>query len=63
MYLGMVIGLVGLFIFLGSISPILVIPVFVWLITNRFILPEEKALEKKFGEAYANYKNKVRRWI
>jgi protein-S-isoprenylcysteine O-methyltransferase Ste14 len=27
------------------------------------ILREEKYLEKKFGEEYLNYKNKVRRWI
>jgi protein-S-isoprenylcysteine O-methyltransferase Ste14 len=63
MYLGMVIGLVGLFILLGSVTPLLVIPVFVWLITNRFIFLEEKVLEEKFGEDYVNYKNKVRRWI
>jgi protein-S-isoprenylcysteine O-methyltransferase Ste14 len=63
MYLGMVIGLIGLFILLGSTTPLLVIPIFVWLITNRFIFHEEKALEKKFGEDYVNYRKKVRRWI
>lgn len=63
MYLGMVIALLGLFILLGSTTPIIIIPTFIWLITNKFILDEEKALEEKFGEQYLAYKKKVRRWI
>ena len=63
MYFGMVLALAGLFILLGSVTPSVVIPLFIWIITKKFILVEEKALEDKFGEDYLKYKNKVRRWI
>lgn len=63
MYLGMVIALSGLFILLGSIAPFVIIPIFIWLMEKKFISMEEKALEETFGEAYRQYKRKVRRWI
>ena len=63
MYFGMLMILIGTFIVLGSITPMLVIPVFMWIITKVFILAEEKALEERFGETYLKYKCKVRRWI
>ena len=63
MYLGMLLALVGLFILLGSITPLLAIPIFIWVMTKKFVLIEEKALEEKFGEDYLKYKDKVRRWI
>ena len=63
MYLGMLLALVGLFILLGSITPLLAIPIFIWVMTQKFILIEEKALEEKFGQNYLEYKDKVRRWI
>ncbi len=63
MYLGMVSVLIGLAVVMGSLSPVIVIPVFVWLITMRFIVPEEQALEGRFGSIYRAYKARVRRWI
>ncbi len=63
MYLGMVLALLGLFILLGSIAPLIAIPIFIWVITKKFLLIEEKALEEKFGEEYIKYKTNVRRWI
>ncbi len=32
-------------------------------LTRFQIIPEERALDKIFGEAYRHYKNKVRRWL
>ena len=33
------------------------------LIGERFIAPEEEMLEKTFGQAYVDYKARVRRWL
>ena len=62
-YLGMVLVLTGLWIFLGSITPLAIIPIFAVLIQEVFIKEEEKMLEGKFGEEYREYKTSVRRWI
>jgi protein-S-isoprenylcysteine O-methyltransferase Ste14 len=48
---------------LGSLTPLLIIPAFTWLIQEMFIKEEEKMLEEKFGEKYQEYKATVRRWI
>src|SRR5262245_27473611 len=63
MYLGMACFLLGLAICLSSATPFLVIPVFVWWITTRFIVPEERGLTGQFGQDYAAYLSRVRRWI
>lgn len=63
MYLAMAGILLGAALFLGSLAPFLVVPLFVWLIQARFILAEEAMLEEAFGSAYLGYKAKVRRWL
>ena len=63
MYLGMVIALVGVALFLGSVVVFVPIPIFVWLIYKQFICREEQFLEDLFGEEYLVYKGKVRRWL
>ena len=62
-YLGLVLALIGAGLLLGTLSPFVVVPVFIWLIQQRFIQPEEAALEKTFGSAYGQYKRQVRRWL
>ena len=63
MYLGMIIVLIGLWICLGTVASILVVPVFAWLITERFIGVEEVLLRQQFGEVYDEYSSKTRRWL
>jgi protein-S-isoprenylcysteine O-methyltransferase Ste14 len=63
LYLSMVLILVGIWILLGSLSPVLVVPLFVWWISSRFIVKEERHLESQFGRTYLEYKAKVRRWL
>ena len=63
MYLGFTLILGGVAIFLGSLSPLIVLPIFIVLIEKNFIISEEKLLEKTFGQVYLDYKRKVRRWI
>jgi protein-S-isoprenylcysteine O-methyltransferase Ste14 len=63
MYLGMAGILVGTAIWLGSVTPWLVLPAFMAIIVERFIAPEEAMLERTFGEHYARYRAAVRRWL
>lgn len=63
MYLGFALVLMGLAILLGSLTPWLIVPIFAGLMEGVFIRVEERMLEEKFGPAWLEYKNKVRRWI
>jgi protein-S-isoprenylcysteine O-methyltransferase Ste14 len=63
MYLGMAGILLGAALFMGSLTPFVVIPAFMALIAERFILSEEAKLEAAFGREYLDYKARVRRWL
>jgi len=63
MYLGMVLILIGTAIYLGSLAPWFIIPVFFLIIQEWFIKHEEPFLENIFGKEYQDYRTKVRRWI
>jgi len=63
MYVGLLFVLLGYAIWLGSITPFLLLPLFVLLITSQQIIPEEEILEKKFGQEYLDYKMRVKRWL
>ena len=63
MYLGLLLLLIaGLFRF-STLPGLLAIPLFI-IYMNRFqIIPEETAMQKKFGDEFADYKERVRRWV
>jgi len=63
MYLGLFCVLMGWAIILGSIYTFIVPFIFVFYISHFQIMPEERALEGVFGDAFTAYKQKVRRWI
>lgn len=63
MYVGLLIVLLGYAIWLGGLTPFLMLPLFIFLITTQQIIPEEETLEKKFGQEYLDYKARVRRWL
>ena len=42
---------------------LVLIPVFIWIIERRFIVPEENMLRRKFRADYARYEQKTRRWV
>ena len=63
MYLALVLILLGIGVCLGTASPWVVVPVFVWLITVNVVRCEEESLAAQFGDAYARYRREVRRWI
>lgn len=63
MYLGILFVLLGWAVFLANAAAFLPLPLFV-LYLNRFqIAPEERALAAAFGEQFAAYRAKVRRWL
>jgi protein-S-isoprenylcysteine O-methyltransferase Ste14 len=62
-YLSMAAALAGLAVLLGSLSPWLIVPAFIAWIDVRFIRREEPMLAARFGEEYAAYRSRVRRWI
>ena len=63
MYLGLALMLAGVALLFGTLTPLLPIPVFVWIIQSNFIRGEERFLEEIFGDQYLSYKRRVRRWI
>jgi protein-S-isoprenylcysteine O-methyltransferase Ste14 len=63
MYLGLVLLLLVEGLVLKNWSMIFVVWGFIAYLNRFQILPEERALENKFGQAYLDYKNRVRRWI
>ena len=63
MYLGLLVALVGWAIYLSNALAFLLLPAFI-LYMNRFqIEPEERALASLFGQEFAAYKSRVRRWL
>lgn len=63
MYLQMVITCVGFAVFLSNGWILALTPLCALALRQLAILPEERYLEEKFGDAYLAYKRRVRRWI
>jgi len=63
MYVGLLILLIAWAVFLSSAWSLVGPFAFVLYISRFQIVPEERVLSAKFGEAYASYKSKVRRWL
>ncbi len=63
MYLGFALALLGVWLLLGALSPLLGVVIFV-VITDRWYMPfEERMLAEKFGPEFEAYKSKTRGWI
>ena len=63
MYLGMALILLGLSLKFNLIGGLIFSALFILFITNFQIKPEEKAMQKNFGEEFLSYKNRERRWL
>ena len=63
MYLQMVLVCLGVGIAFMNWWLLLLTPVCGWLLLRLAIIPEEAYLEKKFGDTYLAYKERVRRWL
>jgi len=63
MYTGFVAFVVGVALMLDRAAPWIVVPVFVAILRLHFIRHEERLMEATFGQAYLDYKARVRRWL
>lgn len=63
MYVGLTVALAGGALLLGSWTPWLVVPAFVVLLDRRFVRREERLLAARFGDDYAAFRARVRRWL
>lgn len=62
-YLGDLLIFVGMSLAWGAVLSLLLAPVFVRVITARFVVGEEARLEAAFGDDYRAYRRSVRRWL
>lgn len=62
-YLGDALVLAGLILRWDAVLSLPLVPVFVWVIEQRFITGEEKHLRHTYRAQYASYLNRVRRWV
>ena len=62
-YLGIVLGLIGLAIASDSLLLLLTLVPFVLVIRYGVAAREEAYLQRKFGDAYRRYRSRVRRWL
>jgi len=63
MYLGLGLVLLGWGILLANPVSLAMLFVFVGYMNRFQIVPEERALESLFGEAFTAYRSRVRRWL
>ena len=63
MYLGMAIALLGVAAWGSAFASYLLVLGFCWYLTRFQIIPEEKALLATFGQEFAQYMARVRRWV
>jgi protein-S-isoprenylcysteine O-methyltransferase Ste14 len=63
MYLGMLLVLLGWAAYLGNAAALLGPMLSVLLLNQLQIKPEERILRERFGEHYARYAARVRRWV
>ncbi len=62
-YLGDALILTGLMLRWEAWPSLILLPLFVWIITDRFITPEEDRLRDHFGPAFDRYAGTTRRWV
>jgi protein-S-isoprenylcysteine O-methyltransferase Ste14 len=62
-YVGFTLMYLGLSIFANALWPVLLLPGVITMMRRGVIEREEAYLERKFGEEYLSYKERVRRWI
>ncbi len=62
-YLGDVLVLAGLILRFDAVLALPLVPILLWVLEKRFVIPEENRLRIKFRANFARYCEKTRRWI
>lgn len=62
-YVAMALLLTGSGLAFGHVLTLIVVPVFIVLVQQIWIVKEEANMEAAFGQHYRNYKMRVRRWL
>ncbi|MCV3273932.1 methyltransferase family protein [Roseobacter sinensis] len=62
-YLADVLILAGLCLWWDAVLALALVPILVWVLERRFIVPEENRMRRIFRADYARYEQKVRRWV
>lgn len=63
MYLGHAVILLGVAVVLGNAAALGAVLLYMAYVTRFQILPEERALQARFGADYLDYARRVRRWL
>lgn len=63
MYLGHAVLLLAWAVWLRHPAAFVAVPAYMAWVTRFQILPEERALAATFGQAYLDYRRRVRRWL
>ncbi len=63
MYLGMLFMLIGIAFFMGAVQAFFAPTAFFIIMDKVFIPYEEEKLQKGFGDRYAGYMKRTRRWL
>lgn len=62
-YLGDVMLLAGFILSWDAVLSLPLIPIFMWVLEKRFVVPEENCLRRSFRMDFARYADKTRRWF
>lgn len=62
-YLGDILILAGFILSWDAVLSLPLVPIFLWTLEKRFVLPEEDRLRRKFRADFARFCEKTRRWL
>lgn len=62
-YLADVLILAGLCLWWDAVLALVLVPILVWVLERRFIVPEENRMRRAFRAEFARYAQKTRRWV
>jgi protein-S-isoprenylcysteine O-methyltransferase Ste14 len=62
-YLADVMILAGLILRWDAVLSLPLVPILLWVLERRFVIPEENRLRRKFRAEFARYCQKTRRWV